>query len=64
MIFAGLAHHVAVPALEDLDRRSHVVQAHGAFEVLVEHTKVWNRQFIIGHKRLQQTAALAQDNRT
>ena len=64
MIFAGLAHHVAVPALEDLDRRSHVVQADGALEVLVEHAEVWNWQFNIGHKRLQQTATFAQDDRT
>ena len=33
---ARLAHDVAVPALEDLDGRPHVLEADGALEVLLE----------------------------
>ena len=39
---ASLAHDVAVPALEDLDGRPHVLEADGALEVLLEgRGQVW-----------------------
>ena len=40
MVLAGLAHDVAIFALEYLDRGPHLVKANRALKVLVEHGQV------------------------
>ncbi len=39
---AVLAHNVAIPALEDLGRRPHVLQADRALKVLLKDGQVWS----------------------
>ena len=47
MVLAGLAHHVTVPALEDLDRRPHVIQTNRTLKVLIKNAEIWKRKLMV-----------------
>ena len=47
MVLARFAHHVTVPALEDLDRRPHVIQTNRTLKVLIKNAEIWKRKLMV-----------------